>query len=322
MIWAKEPLLAKAKLFFERARNGSPEDPEFGLWNAFGLELLARAALAKISPTLLALPSDDHKYLRYALGSGVETGARRSIPANLVFSLCNDLVKGFGKREATIARALAERRNEELHSGASAFVEYSANKWLPDFYRSCVVLGNFLNTNLEELFGETEAADARRLMVEVTKDTRQAVQDKISACRKVFEGKARPEQDEARKQAETLGEELSRKRRHRAQCPACNSVGTQEGDSFGRERVEHADGEIIVRQTVAPVAFQCTACGLKLNGFSELEAAELGSHYSRRTAYSPEEYYSLVDPDNLPDHVIQRCIDEHLSSYGYDYDNE
>ena len=39
MSWEREPLLTKAKLFFERAFNESRDEPLFGLWCSLGLEL-------------------------------------------------------------------------------------------------------------------------------------------------------------------------------------------------------------------------------------------------------------------------------------------
>jgi hypothetical protein len=59
MSWERDPLWAKTKLFFERAFNEPREDPIFGLWCSLGLELLGRAALSSISPTLLAEPDKE-----------------------------------------------------------------------------------------------------------------------------------------------------------------------------------------------------------------------------------------------------------------------
>lgn len=56
MSWEREPLWVKSRLFFEHAMAHDRDDPRFGLWCAFGLELLARAAVSSISPTLLGNP--------------------------------------------------------------------------------------------------------------------------------------------------------------------------------------------------------------------------------------------------------------------------
>jgi hypothetical protein len=117
MSWERDPLWAKARLFFQRAFSESRDDPAFGLWCSLGLEILARTALASISPTLLAEPDREHKYLLHALGRGSERTPRKSIGAVQVLSLCLDLFPEFTKDELTASLALVNRRNEELHSG-------------------------------------------------------------------------------------------------------------------------------------------------------------------------------------------------------------
>jgi hypothetical protein len=70
MRWERDPLWAKSRLFLERAFDEPREDPLFGLWCSLGLELLARAALASVSPTLLAEPDNEHRFLLHALNRG------------------------------------------------------------------------------------------------------------------------------------------------------------------------------------------------------------------------------------------------------------
>jgi hypothetical protein len=77
------------------------------------------------------------------------------------------------------------------------------------------------------------------------------------------------------------------------------------GDPFGKESIEHRDGEIIVRQSILPTKFNCIACELKLNGYNVLSAAGIGNHYTRRTTYSPEEFYEMINPDDY-DAIVER----------------
>jgi hypothetical protein len=67
------------------------DDPFFGLWCSFGLEILARAAIANISPVLLAEPDRDHRYLLHALGRGSERIERKSIDTACVLNLYLEL---------------------------------------------------------------------------------------------------------------------------------------------------------------------------------------------------------------------------------------
>src|SRR5713226_336085 len=130
MTWERDPLWAKSKLFLERAFAESSDDSLFGLWCSLGLELLARAALASVSPTLLAEPDQEHRFLLHALNRGSERTPRRSIGTGQVFSLCRTLFDDFSETDLKAALALVNRRNDELHSGAAAFDEYPPKYWL------------------------------------------------------------------------------------------------------------------------------------------------------------------------------------------------
>jgi hypothetical protein len=133
MSWAREPLFAKAKLFFEKAFDEDKEEPHFGLWCAMGLELLARSAVSKVSPTLLAEPDKEHHHLLHALNLGSVKIQRKSIATIHVLSLCQTLIAEFTEAEFKVASAIINRRNEELHSGGVAFDEYPTQHWIQGF---------------------------------------------------------------------------------------------------------------------------------------------------------------------------------------------
>src|ERR1035438_5591571 len=100
MSWERDPLWAKSRLFFERALNTRREDPAFGLWCSLGLELLARAALASISPALLAEPDREHKNLLHAIHRQFEIPQPKSINASLVFQLCAKIFPTFTSEDS------------------------------------------------------------------------------------------------------------------------------------------------------------------------------------------------------------------------------
>lgn len=316
MSWEREPLLTKAKLFFERAFNESRDEPLFGLWCSLGLELLGRAALSSVSPTLLAEPSNDHKYLLHALNRGSERNPRKSIASSLVFTLCKALFPQFTEDDLKLANSLINRRNEELHTGSAAFEEYQTGQWLAGFYKVCNNLSGILGEDLENIFGEEEAQIARGIIIENNKEVLQRITALIAAHKKVFNAKPKEERDKIRYREEELGKELAMKRHHRVVCPACNCIATLQGMAFGKEKVSQEKNEIIVRQAVTPTNFECKACELKLSGYAELEAAKLGDQYSRKTTYTPEEYFGLIDPNNIGEY-----IKDNLGDF-LEYDNE
>jgi hypothetical protein len=299
MSWERDPLWAKARLFFERAFEESGEEPLFGLWCSLGLELLARAAVASVSPTLLAEPDSAHRFLLQALNRGQEKGPRKSIGTAQVLSLCQTLFPQFSEENKVAALALINRRNDELHTGSDAFQEYPSKVWLAGFYRTCRSLAEAMGETLESLFGDENAKMAKEILAEDQAQVKNRVLSLISAHQKVFLQKTTEEQQVASESAKTAGEQLSHKRHHRVTCPSCKSVATVQGQPFGPENVTHRDGSIFVQQAVSPQSFACPACGLKLEGYAELDVAQLGGQYTRTSEYSPEEYYGLVDPNSI-----------------------
>jgi hypothetical protein len=319
MSWERDPLWAKAKLFFERAFEESPEEPLFGLWCSMGLELLGRAALASVSPTLLAEPDPEHRFLLHALNRGVQKGVRRSIGAVQVFNLCRTLFDGFTEDERAAALALVNRRNDELHTGAASFEEYPSKLWLPGFYRASRSLASAMGESLDTLFGKEEARIAVEILDETQKKVTGHVQGSIAAHRKVFEFKSPEEKEAAAASAKTEAERLAHLRHHKVTCPACGSDATVQGEAFGPRHVTHGDDSITVRQSMSPRSFACPACGLKLQGYAELDAAKLGGQYSRRTEFSPEEFYGLIDPETAD---LTPYIEAYLADMADEYDNE
>lgn len=298
MSWEREPLFSKAKIYFEKAFQEDKEDSFFGLWCAMGLELLARSAVAKVSPTLLADPDKEQQNLLHALNLGSSKSQRKSISTIQAISLCQTLITEFTEAEYKIASAIVNRRNEELHSGTVAFGEYPTQQWISGFYKCCKILCEFQGESLNSLFGEDIQKEAEVILAEVAEEVIGKTKSLIAAHKKVFESKEEQEQTRLKEEAQKSGDKLSSRGYHRIICPACGCTASIIGEVYGKDNIEHGDGEIIVRQSILPTKFNCIACELKLNGYNSLSAAGVGNHYTRRTTYSPEEYYDLINPDD------------------------
>lgn len=318
--WDKDALLAKSRLFFERAFDQRHDEGILGLWCSLGLELLARAAVSSRSPTLLAEPDPEQRNLLAALDLNIGSGASapRSIGAAKVIELCTVLFTSFTKDDRTAALALVYRRNEELHTASAAFDAYPAQQWLPGFYRLCFLLTSEMGESLDDLFGRDEAQLATQMLSAKQQGLSTKIEATIAAHKSVFFGKTATEQSKAKEKAVKSTLKLANERHHKVPCPACGADATLQGEPFGQEKIAMSDDEIVVRQGVLPHSFTCEACGLKLNGFAELQAAKLSSTYSRRTTYAPEEYYGLIDPDTAD---MSPYVDRYLSSM-QEYDNE
>lgn len=298
MSWDKDSLWNKARLFFEKGFEEDKEKPFFGLWCAMGLELLSRAAIAKISPTLLAEPDREQQNILHALGLGSAKAQKKSIGTFQVLTLCKSLITEFKDEEFTIASAIVGRRNEDLHSGTAAFSEYPTQLWIGGFYKCCKVLAESMNENLTSLLGEEISKEANVILADIDAQLLTKTKALIAAHTKVFENKEKTEKERLSLQAKENSESLAYRGHHRVKCPACQSTGTVYGEPHGKENIEHGDGEIIVRESILPTKFSCIACDLKLNGYGALSAAGIADHYTRRTNYSPEEYYDMINPDD------------------------
>ncbi|HEX2882734.1 MAG TPA: hypothetical protein VHO25_24615, partial [Polyangiaceae bacterium] len=309
-----------AKLFLERAFQIDRDSPEFGLWCTFGLELLARAAVASISPTLLAEPDRDQNNLLHALGRGKARTGPKSLSSAQLFKLCDFLFDEFTVEHTTAAIALINRRNEELHSGASAFADYSTKHWIPGFYACCKALAGALGESLEDLLGAEEAREAKLVLDGIAVEVKNRVREAVRSHKSVFDARSPEEQAAVRALADEKAKTLTFQKHHKVTCPACGSNATVQGQAFGTEKVLHDDdtAEVVVRQSVAPRMFSCPACGLKLEGYADLSGAGLGDQYTRTTRYSPEEYYELLHPDDY-DSIKDIYERNHL---GREYDNE
>ena len=320
MSWERDPLWAKSRLFFEQAFSKSRDDPLFGLWCAMGLEMLARAALASVSPTLLAAPDKNHKHLLHALNRGIDNEGQLSISITTVLVLCNKLFAGFTFDDYKTALALMNRRNDELHTGAAAFSEYTTKQWIVGFYRCCRSLTQALNETLETLFGKEEAKIAKQRLAKIEKEVQKKARSKVAEYQMQFKRLGKKEREAVAKSAAEEGDRLSHERHHRVTCPACQSVATVQGNPSGKQQIIYSDDSIIAKQTIVPRTFSCPACHLELTGYAELMAAGVGDHFTRTTKYTPEEFYGLVNPEDAD--AMSRLINEALADMYGGYDNE
>jgi len=132
MEWSMQTLYNKSRLFIERAHEQPVNSHLFAFWASLALELLCRAALAKIHPVLLADPREDGSIL---FAFGVQPAKPpKSIVTKAIVVRCTRLVTGFTEEMAAHCALMADRRNAELHSGAVGFDNFDNSAWLPGTY--------------------------------------------------------------------------------------------------------------------------------------------------------------------------------------------
>jgi hypothetical protein len=319
MSWEREPLFTKSKLFFEKGFDEDKESPFFGLWCAMGLELLTRSAVASVSPTLLADPDPSHQNLLHALNLGSLKSKRKSLITVQVLSLCQTLITEFTEYHFKISSAIINQRNEELHTGSAAFDDYPTSQWIGGFYKCCKILSEFQGESLNSLLGDEIEKEANIILTEVQEEVIGKTNSLVAAHKKVFENKTTEDQINLKVESEKNSEKLAYRGHHKVDCPSCDSLATIIGEPYGKDNIEAKDDAIIVRQSILPTKFHCIACELKINGYNALTAANLSNHYTRRTTYSPEQYFDMISP--LDYDTISEKFHE-FESYMDEFNNE
>ena len=155
-LWSKDALLSKAHRYSQEMLAHDRSDWRFGLSSTFALEFLARACLASVSPVLLA-DAKDVNNLYFALGIPPKAAKfiPRAVDLRTVAARLRELLPGFTPDHEGFMLQHANRRNEELHTGAIPF-DGLASTWLPNFYQCCDVLLGSLGETTADLFGEVK----------------------------------------------------------------------------------------------------------------------------------------------------------------------
>jgi hypothetical protein len=291
--WSQDALFNKALIYVQKMESYNADDWEYGFWSSLSLEFLCRAAVAHISPTLLA--ADNWRNRHYALGNLPTTTkfVPRSVETKVVLEIIAELVPGFAEVKDFCVQH-TERRNAELHSGDLEFKNLETGKWLPKYYATCKVLLEFIGKELDDFV--EEPATAEQLIAASQDEAAKVVQRDIASYKKLWIEKSSGDKDVASSRSQLWS---SREIGHRAKCPACENPGLLRGVPQGSVATNVREDEIIQKQTVVPSSFECIACGLKVVGLSKLVACELGSTFTATSISSPAEFFGLYTEDDL-----------------------
>jgi hypothetical protein len=288
-----EALYLKAQRYLQRMSQLDSDDWEYALWAGFTLEFLARAALANISPALLAEGDKNWSNLYYALGftPTEEKFSPKSIAISEVFKRLAAILPSFTKEHESFGITHTGRRNSELHSGELSFDGVKGSSWQPRFYQLCEVLLVSMGMTLKDFVGDAEAV-ARQLIESAADDTAKAVKGDVDAHQKVWLAKNEAERNTLISQASVWA---TRQSGHRVSCPACTSQALVIGAPVSAPVKKLSDDEIIETQEYLPNQFECIACGLKVAGLSRLTVIGLGDRYKKKQVYDAAEYYAPED---------------------------
>ena len=231
-IWLEDALLRKARVYVERASSVEAGTGLEALWSLVALEFLARAAVARIHPALLADPQDG-VHLLYAFGYG-EPRPPKSVPIATVFRRCQIVVPLFTEQLREDGIGLMNLRNEELHSGGLVLETLGSSSWQPQYYTICQVLLDHLDLELDDFFPDERASAAQTILDGLAEDLESTVKQRIADTARWFRELDQSDQDERRER-----QRPTRFREQRVACPACASRCGDRGRnrwSFGTAR--------------------------------------------------------------------------------------
>lgn len=292
--WNPEALYLKAERYVQHMSALDSDDWEYALWSSMSLEFLARAALASVSPALLAETDKSWASLYHSLGftPTEEKFAPKSIAISEVFRRLNAILPAFTKEHESFGILHTGRRNAELHSGETPFEGIKGSVWQPRFYETCEILLASMGMALKDFVGQDEAEVAAKLIAAAADNSAKAVRGEVEAHKKVWLAKDQGERNILVRQAAVWA---TRQSGHRVICPACASQALLAGEPVSAPIQRLKDGAITETQEYLPNKFECVACRLKIAGLSRLAVVDLGDRYKKTQVYDPAEYYAPDD---------------------------
>lgn len=295
MDWDPNGLWLKSRVFMSRANECASDDPLRAFWSSLALEMLARAALSNLHPTLNADPRD-FRNLLYALGQP-SSKQSKSISAHSVYERLEEIIPAFGKEERQVCEFLSLQRNKELHTAAEPFGTLKQSEWIARYYAACGILCAYLGKSLSAYFGEERAVDAQKWIEAMHAGKKTAVMGRIEECRNRFAKKDPEEQEKLRTGAKIAVTVATMPGTTVHDCPACSGTAVLHGDLTREESPRFIDGRILVRQHFVSRDLRCGICGLVIEGRSEIVHTTVDIQFMRERNATLHEMFEedLID---------------------------
>jgi len=285
---SRDALLAKSKLLAKRSVEAKQDgqDTDCQLWAAAALELLAKAQLSDIHPSLIVEAENTNSLLE---ANGIHTGtAVRTIGASVAYTRLKHTVPHFSTPVFEECKKLAERRNAELHSGEAACAAMPYEAWEGDFWNAADLILSSMDMDLQEWLGvdaKTPKAFLKTYRQAEVTAAKQRVKHHASEFGKTEKGKLGKEKF-ALLVTETKNRPIDIKEFKylysnywHYECPSCKTFGAVGGDLDWEEPAEDQSGADygyqIVERCYLPSEFHCTTCGLSLVGDTAVNTASI-----------------------------------------------
>ena len=302
--WDSESLWLKAKMFVNRAMDEGREFEEQAFWAAAALELLGKAALARISPVLIANPDDDGKSILIATGAIEFSDAFSSVQAKAIWSRCARAFRTFDEIEA---KKVASGRNEYIHSTGLGFDKIPQALWWPRFWAQAFILIHHLDETITNFVGVERADEVDEHLATnkkyVERRLATLLERAVTLLSRHRAGSLTTKQD-----AEWVRFGHRYYKYSTAQfCPACKAEGRVGGDEVTEVKIEYPsyynsdpedqfDDPRSITLDVALAEFWCPTCHLVLN--EPALFAEVGFDETFEVEGDPDDYEDVPEYEN------------------------
>ena len=286
-----EALYTKSQIYIKRGFRAKQYNDleEYQLWASLALELLGKATLGRLHPSLVADPNSFPSLLA-ACGKQLSPDIR-TIAAKTLFERLNHIIKDFDVKLKTFCEQMAIRRNAELHSGESPFSGMSPDAWEKNFWHIVQILLSNQEKTLEAWLGAEDSKAPIQFINDSKKAIDWAVSARIDSARDNFV-KSYPKEKE-RKQIICDSNKIRLWDYHEKfdsnienfdsyKCPSCASKGILGGILWSEDILEndHEDSATETTQiTYLSEEFFCPTCQLHIFGKQEVESANLPDEF-------------------------------------------
>jgi hypothetical protein len=297
-----DALMGKSQAYISRAlaAKAASSMGEYQLWASLALELVGKAALAKIHPCLVADPQSNVS-LFAAAGMNVGTDIK-TIIAKTLFERLSHVSKRFDKKTQDYCTNMSLKRNAELHSGEAPFEGVVAASWEGRYWHTAEIILEAGGSSIESWLGADKAKAPKELLTEYNHATVEAAKIRVETAAEAFAARPRKDREEAHARAAAI-EIWSMRGSFKmivhniwdVECPACKSraflAGVKYNEEASDEEPDEPDEELVDIFFVAE-EFLCPSCNLRLDSREAIEAVGLETETMetevRQREYEPD----------------------------------
>jgi hypothetical protein len=247
---------------------------EYQLWASLALELVGKAALAKIHPCLVADPQS-YASLFAAAGMNISTDIK-TIIAKTLFERLTHVSKRFDEKTKEFCTNMSLKRNAELHSGEAPFEGAVAASWEGRYWHTVEIILEASNSSIESRLDADKAKAPKELLAEYTHATEEAAKIRVETAAEAFAARPKKEREESHARAAAIdiwnmrrSFRLSADDIWETECPACKSRSFLAGIKYDEEVSEESDEadpyEELVDVSYVAEEFLCPSCNLRLD---------------------------------------------------------